>query len=118
MSELTKIAAIFAKHLSDALLSVHHELAKLDTSLAPPPLSQANENPKNVSIERPELKQRHTYDPRDKVMVKSNGSEFPNRCVILKRLSDTEYLAYYQRQAKASAFKISHDQILGLDPDR
>ncbi len=118
MSELTKIAAIFAKHLSDALLSVHHELAKLDRHPTPSPLSQAIENPKNVSIERPELKQRHTYDPRDKVMVKSNGSEFPNRCVILKRLSDTEYLVYYRRQAKSTAFKVSYEQILGLDPDR
>ena len=115
MSELTKIAAIFAKHFSDALLSIHHELTKLEN----PPLSQPKES---VSIEqvssRPKLLKLESYTSREKVLVQVEGVNFPIKMKILKRLSDTEYLVYPQGQLKSLAVKVNYDQIAGIDPDR
>ena len=77
MSELTKIAAILFKNLSDALLTTASEINKLNTSASP--LSQANENPELVSISRTVPYKRFSYQPRDKVIVR-----FPNMVSSLK----------------------------------
>lgn len=114
MSELTKIAAIFAKHLSHAFLSIHCELEKGSES----PLSQAQ---KSVSLEqkssRPKPLKLESYHSQEKVIVQLEGVNFPLKMRVLKRLSDTEYLVYNQGQPKRLAVKATYNQILGIDPD-
>jgi len=114
MSELTKIAAILFKNLSDALLTTASELSKLETSQ---PLSQANELPKLESLNAKVFHKRIAYEPRDKVLVQYPDLAFPQKCRILKRLSESEYLVYPQGGLKANANKVEYDQILGIDPD-
>lgn len=56
MSELTKIAAILFKNLSDALLSSASEISKLDGSeIAPKTFTQADENQPPLPPEKPKL---------------------------------------------------------------
>jgi len=100
MSELTKIASILFKNLSDALLLSASEVSRLDSA---PPLSQADEKPELVSLEPPTLTKRDNYKIGDRIMVMLQGSV---------------YLAYFPREQKSSAREITHEQILGLDPDR
>jgi len=67
MSELTKIASILFKNLSDALLLSASEVSRLDSA---PPLSQADEKPELVSLEPPTLTKRDNYKIGDRIMVK------------------------------------------------
>lgn len=114
MSELTKIAAIFAKHLSDAFLSIHHELTKLEN----PPLSQPKESVSIIeTMQRPQPLKLNSYHSPQKILVQVKNSNFPLKMRILRRLSDTEYLAYPQGQLKSLATKITYEQIIGVDPD-
>jgi hypothetical protein len=118
MSELTKIAAIFAKHLSDALLSAHYELAKLSKADTAPPLSQADGNQQLVGLNGAELTKRESYQKGDLVMVMLDGGILPAKVKISDVLEPSLYLGYFPRSPKKSAIKIREDQILGLDPNR
>lgn len=115
MSELTKLAEIIAKNLSDAFLAMASDFRKLN---AASPLSQASKSDDFVSIERTVFRKLFTYSPRDRILVLLEGSKIPTKYRILERISETEYLAYAQRELKSSARKITVDQIMGLDPDR
>lgn len=114
MSELTKIAEIIAKHLSNAFLSMASDFAKLNNAV---PLSQTSQKQELVSIIAPMPTKRFNYQPRDRVIIKFEGANSPTKYRILKRISDTEYLAYPQRGLKADARKVTKDMILGIDPD-
>jgi len=63
MSELTKIASILFKNLSDALLLSASEVSRLDSS---PPLSQADEKPELVSLEPRTFTKRENYKVGDR----------------------------------------------------
>lgn len=115
MGELTKIAAILFKNLSDALLSTASELSHLDSAS---PLSQAKEKAELVSLEAREFTKRENYKIGDRVMVMIAGGILPTRFRILDVLQGGRYLAYYPNSNKSSSREISHEQILGLDPDR
>jgi hypothetical protein len=115
MSELTKIASILFKNLSDALLSTASELSRLDT---PAPLSQAEDNPELVSLEPPEFTKREHYKIGDRIMIQLDGCSLPIKARISDVLQGSLYLAYFLRQPKSTAREIRHEQILGLDPDR
>ena len=115
MRELTKSLEIIAKHLSNAFLSMASDFRKLN-DLAP--LSQASEKPEFVSIKRTMPTKMWTYRPREKVIVKLNGSDSSNRMRILKKVSDLEYLVYPQGGLKSEAKSATPEEILGLDPDR
>lgn len=114
MSELTKIASILFKNLSDALLSTASELSRLDN---PAPLSQAEENPELVSLESPKFTKRDNYKIGDRIMVMLSGGMHPVKMRVLE-VQCSVYLAYFPREQKSSAREITHEQILGLDPDR
>jgi hypothetical protein len=115
MSELTKIASILFKNLSDALLSTASELSRLDT---PAPLSQAEDNPELVSLEPRTFTKRENYKVGDRLMVMLSGGMHPVKMRVLEVLQGSVYLAYSPREQKSSAREITHEQILGLDPDR
>jgi hypothetical protein len=115
MSELTKIASILFKNLSDALLSTASELSRLD---AAQPLSQAEEKPELVSLEPRTFTKRENYKVGDRIMVTLNGATRPVKMRVLEVLQGSVYLAYFYRDLKSTAREITHDQILGLDPDR
>jgi hypothetical protein len=115
MSELTQIAEIIARNMGNALLAIASEISKQNT---PPPLSQASEKPKSVSIIDNVPWKRFTYQARDKVIVQYPDQEFPLKCRILKRVSQTEYLVYPQQGLKAQANKVTSEMILGIDPDK
>lgn len=115
MSELTKIFSILFKNLSDAFLSTASELNRLDSA---PPLSQAEQKQEFISIKRNMPTKMWSYHPRDKVIVKFADSESSLKMRVLKKLSDSEYLVYHQRQRKDEAVKATTQEILGLDPDR
>ena len=114
MSELTKIAEIIAKRLSDALLTMASDFAKLNNAT---PLSQASQKQELVSIIAPMPVKRFSYQPRDRVVIRFEGSSSPTKYRILKRISNNEYLAYPQRGLKADARKVTSDMIVGIDPD-
>ena len=115
MSELTKLAEIIAKHLSDAFLSMASDFSKLNNA---PPLSQTSEKEELASI-RPTLhKLLWAYKPRTKVIVRLPNSESSIKMRILKKISDSEHLVYHQGGLKADARRVTVDMILGLDPDR
>ena len=120
MSELTKIAAILFKNLSDALLTTASELSKLDGREAlPKTFTQAGDNtPLLPPPEKPKLVTHFQYQPREKVIVMFNGATAPTKCRILKRLDKDTYMVYPQQSPKSMARAIHADQILGLDPDR
>lgn len=115
MSELTKIFSILFKDLSDAFLRTSSELKRLDSA---PPLSQAEQKQESISIKRNMPTKMWSYAPRDKVVVKFVGSNSSSKMRILKKLSDSEYLVYHQRQRKDEAVSATTEEILGLDPDR
>ena len=114
MGELTKIAAILFKNLSDALLTTASELKRLDSAA---PLSQTSQKQELVSIVAPMPKKRFSYQPRDRVIVQFENASSPTKYRILKRISNNEYLAYPQRWLKADARKVTSDMIVGIDPD-
>ena len=114
MSELTKIATILFKNLSDALLTTASELKRLDSAA---PLSQTSQKQELVSIGAPMPKKRFSYQPRDRVIVQFENASSPTKYRILKRISNTEYLAYPQRGLTADARKVTSDMIVGIDPD-
>lgn len=119
MSELTKIAAILFRNLSDALLATASEISKLDDCQMPPEtFTQADEKSPLLPPEKPKLVTHFQYEARQKVLVIFEGSDIPTRCRILKRLDKENYMVYAQRSTKAMARQINVDQILGLDPDR
>lgn len=119
MSELTKIAAILFKNLSDALLSTASEISKLDSPKNTAKIfTQADDKPPLLSPEKPKLVTNYLYDPRQKVIVMFEGSTTPTKCRILKRLDKDTYMVYPQQSPKSMAREINADQILGLDPDR
>ncbi|MFN7296992.1 MAG: hypothetical protein ACK5VA_08625 [Pseudanabaena sp.] len=115
MSELTKIASILFKNLSDALLSTASELSRLDT---PAPLSQAEYNPELVIQEPPEFTKREHYKIGDRIMVSLDDGLSPVKMKVSHVLKGAVYLAYFQGHLKSSGREIRHEQILGLDPDR
>ena len=118
MSDILKIAAILFTNLSDAFLQSASEIRKLDGgAMRREPLSQATENQELVSLERTMLAKRLIYKSRDAVIVLKGDPPSRIKCRILKRIGDGEYLAYCQGQLKSSAFEITHNQILGFDPD-
>jgi hypothetical protein len=115
MSELTQIVSILLKNLSDALLSTASEVSRLD---AAPPLSQAKEKPELASLEPRTFTKRDTYKIGDRIMVMLSGAMHPVKMRVLEVLQGSVYLAYFPREQKSSAREITHEQILGLDPDR
>lgn len=119
MSELTKliaeIAVITLKNLSDALLTTASEIRKLNNS--PETLSQAQDKFTFANQER-EFAKRDKYKLRDRVIVDLNPPYYPCRMTISQILEANEYMAYHWMTPKNSAKKITHNQILGLDPKR
>ena len=119
MSELTKIAAILFKNLSDALLTTASEISKLENPENTAKLfTQADEKPPLLSPEKPKLITHYQYSPKQKVLVIFEGAETPTKCNILKRVDSDTYLVYPQRSPKSTSREIRYEQILGLDPDR
>ena len=120
MSELTefiaKIAVITLKELSNALLSSASEISKLNHP--PEPLSQAQEKPNFASSAHTQLTKRDWYKLRDRVIVDLNPPYHPSRMTISQVLESSEYMAYHWQRPKNTAQKITHSQILGLDPTR
>lgn len=114
MGELTKIAAILFKNLSDALLTTSSELKRLDSAS---PLSQTSQKQELVSIIATMPMKRFNYQPRDRVIIKFENPNLPTKYRILKRLSEGEYLAYPQKGLKRDAKKVTSDMIIGIDPD-
>ena len=114
MSDLTKIATILFKNLSDALLTTASELKRLDSAS---PLSQASQKQELVSIIATMPIKRFTYQPRDRVIIKFENPNLPTKYRILKRLSDGEYLAYPQKGLKRDAKTVTANMIVGIDPD-
>jgi hypothetical protein len=119
MSELTKfvaeIAIITLKNLSDALLQTASEIRKLNPS--PETLSQAQDKFSFANQER-EFTKRDKYKLRDRVIVDLKPPKYPSRMTISEILEGNEYMAYHWQAPKNSAQKITHSQILGLDPNR
>lgn len=115
MSELTKLAEIAAKHLSNAFLSMASDFAKLHSAA---PLSQTEEKANLVSLEPVGYTKRDVYKIGDRIMIQLDGGSLPIKAIISHVLQGGLYLAYFTRQPKSSAREIRHDQILGLDPDR
>ncbi|ELS32804.1 MULTISPECIES: hypothetical protein [Pseudanabaena] len=118
MSELTKIAAILFKNLSDALLTTASELSNLDAYESKPTFTQADDKPPLLAPEKPKLITRYQYEAREKVLVLFEGASSPTRYRILKRIDSNNYIVYPQNASKALAREVNIDQILGLDPDR
>jgi hypothetical protein len=116
MSELTKIAAILLKNLSDALLTTASEISKLENPTMP--LSQAAKKQELVSIEPPAFTKRDVYKVGDTVMVMLPAALTPVKMRISEPLNDGLYIAYFPRQSKADTRKLSPAQVLGLDPHR
>jgi hypothetical protein len=120
MSEITKfiaeIAIITLKNLSDALLQSVSEISKLNHT--PEPLSQAQDKHNFASSAHTELAKRQSYKLRDRVIVDLNPPYSPSRMTISQILEANEYMAYHWMRSKNSARKITHNQILGLDPKR
>lgn len=119
MSELTKIAAILFKNLSDALLTTASEISKLEGREAPPKtFTQADDKPPLLEPEKPKLITHYQYNPREKVIVIFEGAMTQIKCKIVKRIDNNTYLVCPQRSSKAMATEVNLSQILGLDPDR
>lgn len=119
MSELTKIAAILFKNLSDALLLSASEISKLDgCENTPKTFTQANDKPPLLEPEKPKLITHYQYNAREKVLCLLGGSQIPTKCKVVKRIDADNYLVCPQRSPKAMETQIKATQILGLDPDR
>jgi hypothetical protein len=119
MSDLTRIAAILLRNLSDALLTTALEISKLDAfENTPKTFTQADDNPRSLEPEKPKFTTHDQYNPREKVIVIFEGSTTPTKCRILKRLDKATYVVYPQQAPKSMAREINASQILGLDPDR
>lgn len=119
MSELTRIAAILCKNISDALLQSASELSKLDAyEDKPETFTQADDKPPSLEPEKPKFTTHSQYNPREKVIVIFEESTTPTKCRILKRLDKDTYVVYPQQMPKSMAREINASQILGLDPDR
>lgn len=115
MSELTKIVSILLRNLSDALLTTASQIQGLNTA---EPLSQADEKPESVSSEHPTFTKRDNYKIGDRIMVMLSGATRPVKMRVSDVLQGSAYLAYFYRDLKSTAREITHEQILGLDPDR
>lgn len=119
MSDITRIAAILLRNISDALLTTASEISKLDGYEMPSKtFTQADDNPPLLEPENPKFITHYQYDPRQKVIVIFEGSRTPTKCRILKRIDNNTYVVYPQQSPKSMAREINIDQILGLDPDR
>jgi hypothetical protein len=119
MSDLTRIAAILLRNISDALLTTALEISKLDVSESKPTtFTQADDNPRSLEPETPKLITRCQYEAREKVLVLFEGASSPTRYRILKRIDRNNYIVYPQNASKSMSRKVTIDQILGLDPDR
>jgi hypothetical protein len=119
MSDISKIAVILFKNLSDAFLTTASELSNLDNPEMPPKIfTQADDKPPLLEPEKPKLIARYQYDPREKVLVLFEGASSPTRCRILKRIDNNNYIVYPQNTSKSMARETTLGQILGLDPDR
>lgn len=115
MSELTKLAEIIAKHLSNAFLSMASDFRNLND---PAPLSQTEEKRELVSMDTRVFTKREKYKAGDRVMVMLEGALSPIKFKILEVSEGNLYLAYTLKSPKNTAREITHDQIQGLDPDR
>ena len=82
MGELTKIAAILFKNLSDALLTTASELKRLDSA---PPLSQAQQSVNFVSPDDDRLIKLPAYKKGQAVLWK-DGTSF-GRSAITSKMS-------------------------------
>ncbi len=119
MSDLTRIAAILLRNLSDALLTTALEISKLDAfENTPKTFTQADDNPRSLEPEKPKFTTHSQYNPREKVIVIFGDALTPTKCRILKRLDKDTYVVYPQQSPKSMATEININQILGLDPDR
>lgn len=119
MSELTKIAAILFKNLSDALLTTASEISKLDGRDAPlKTFTQTDDKPPLLEPEKPKLTTCYQYNPRQKVVVMFEGAFTPTKCKVVQRIDLNTYVVCPQRSAKAMTTQVKLSQILGLDPDR
>ncbi len=119
MSDITRIAAILLRNLSDALLTTALEISKLDVGESKlKTFTQADDNPRSLEPEKPKLITRNLYEAREKILVLFEGAGSPTRCRILKRLDKDTYVVCPQQAPKSMAREISATQILGLDPDR
>lgn len=119
MSDLTRIAAILFRNLSDALLTTASEISKLDAyEIKPETFTRADDKPPSLEPEKPKFTTHLQYNPREKVMVIFGESTTPTKCRILKRLDKDTYVVYPQKAPKGMAREINSSQILGLDPDR
>ena len=119
MSDLTRIAAILLRNLSDALLTTASEISKLDAyEIKPETFTQADDKPSLLESEKPKLITRYQYEAREKVLVLFEGASTPTRYRILKRLDSNNYIVYPQNASKSMSREVTIDQIVGLDPDR
>lgn len=119
MSDITRIAAILLRNLSDALLTTALEISKLDVGESKlKTFTQADDNPRSLEPEKPKFTTHDQYNPREKVIVIFEESTTPTKCIILKRLDKATYVVYPQQAPKSMAREINATQILGLDPDR
>jgi hypothetical protein len=119
MSDLTRIAAILLRNLSDALLTTALEISKLDAfENTPKTFTQADDNPRSLEPEKPKFTTHSQYTPREKVIVMFEGAITPIKCKIVKRIDSNTYIVCPQRSPKTMAREVTLSQILGLDPDR
>jgi hypothetical protein len=119
VSDITRIAAILLRNLSDALLTTALEISKLDAfENTPKTFTQADDNPTLLESEKPKLITRYQYEAKEKVLVLFEGASSPTRYRILKRIDSNNYIVYPQNASKSMAREVTVDQILGLDPNR
>ena len=113
MSELTKIAAILFKNLSDALLTTSSELSRLDNAS---PLSQAQQSGNFVSSDEDRLIKLPAYKKGQAVLWK-DGTSFGRSAMNIKKvLEDNQYEAYHVDSPPENSKVIDHVDILGLYP--
>ena len=113
MGELTKIAAILFKNLSDALLTTASELKRLDSAA---PLSQAHESIDLISLEEHRLIKLPKYEVHQVVLWRKKGDLGHVAVKILEILEDNKYKAFYPTLSKKDTRILDHEEILGLYP--
>ena len=113
MSELTKIAEIIAKRLSDALLTMASDFAKLNNAT---PLSQAQQSIDSVSSDDDRLIKLPAYKKGQAVLWK-DGTSFGRSAMKIKNvLEGNQYEVYNVSTSPRDSKVIDHVDILGLYP--
>ena len=113
MSELTKIATILFKNLSDALLTTASELKRLDSAA---PLSQAQQSVDSASSYEDRLIKLPAYKKGQAVLWK-DGTSFGRSAMNIKNvLGGNQYEVYNVSTSPRDSKVIDHVDILGLYP--